>query len=119
MSDVSSRCGISGLSFDSTLLSLLLFFCLLPLLFLSCLVSASLTKNVEEFSGKESGEWGQYAGGKKRKKKEKKDRTERAKGMGTEKRDSKVQSNDSPEIQDIGETSDIPGLPLEQVGWKI
>ena len=26
--------------------------------------------------------------------------------------DSKVESNDSPEIQDRGETSDIPGLPL-------
>ena len=37
MSDVSLLSGISGLSFDSTLLSSLLIFCVLPLLFLSCL----------------------------------------------------------------------------------
>ena len=37
MSDVSPLSGISGLSFDSTLLSLLLFFCLVLLPFLSYL----------------------------------------------------------------------------------
>ena len=37
MSDVSPLPGISGLSFDSTLLSSLLFFCLVLLLFLSYL----------------------------------------------------------------------------------
>ena len=42
MSDVSPLSGISGLSFDSTLLSSVLFFCLLPLLVLSCLFSAYL-----------------------------------------------------------------------------
>ena len=36
MSDVSPPSGVSGLSFNSTLLSSLLFFCLIPLLFLSC-----------------------------------------------------------------------------------
>ena len=36
MSDVSPLSGISGLSFDPTLLSPLVFFCLLPFLFLSC-----------------------------------------------------------------------------------
>ena len=30
--------------------------------------------------------------------------------------DSKVESNDSPEIPDRGETSDIPGLPSEGGG---
>ena len=35
MSDVSPQSGISGLSFDSTLLSTILFFCLILLLFLS------------------------------------------------------------------------------------
>ena len=40
MSDVSPLSGISGLSFDSTLLSSLLFFCLVLLLFLSYLFSA-------------------------------------------------------------------------------
>ena len=29
--------------------------------------------------------------------------------------DSKVESNDSPQIPDRGETSDIPGLPSEDV----
>ena len=44
MSDVSPLSGISGLSFDSTLLSPLLFFCLVLLLFLSivfCLLALS------------------------------------------------------------------------------
>ena len=42
MSDVSPVSGISGLSFDSSLLSRLLFFRLLPLLFLSCLFFSCL-----------------------------------------------------------------------------
>ena len=40
------------------------------------------------------------------------DKTERVTGLGRRTRgDSKVESNDSPEIPDRGETSDIPGLP--------
>ena len=31
--------------------------------------------------------------------------------------DSKVESNDSPEIPDRGETSDIPGLPSGEPTW--
>ena len=40
-----------------------------------------------------------------------KDKTERVTGLGRRSRDSKVESNDSPEIPDRGETPDIPGLP--------
>ena len=40
-----------------------------------------------------------------------KDKTERVTGLGRRSRDSKVESNDSPEIPQRGETSDIPGLP--------
>ena len=40
MSDVSPLSGISGLSFDSTLLSPILFFCFFRFLFLSCLFTA-------------------------------------------------------------------------------
>ena len=43
----------------------------------------------------------------------KKDQTERVTGLGRRTRDSKVESNDSPEISDRGETSDIPGLIQE------
>ena len=40
------------------------------------------------------------------------DKTERVTGLGRRTRgDSKVESNDSPEIPDRGETSDIPSLP--------
>ena len=39
-------------------------------------------------------------------------KTERVTGLGRRTRgDKKVESNDSPEIPDRGETSDIPGLP--------
>ena len=63
----------------------------------------------EYFLGGKSQENGQ--GGRKEKKK-KTDKTERAMGVGRRTRgDSKVESNDSPEIPDKGETSDIPGLP--------
>ena len=60
-----------------------------------------LTKNIEEFSGKSSGEWTS------RQKEE--DKTERVKELGRR----KVESNDSPEIPDRGEISDIPSLPSE------
>ena len=41
-----------------------------------------------------------------------KDMTERSTGLRRRTRgDSRVASNDSPEIPDKGETSDIPGLP--------
>ena len=54
-----------------------------------------LTKNIEEFSRKSLEE-----------------RASRQKKIRQNKTgDSKVESNDSPEIPDRGETSDIPGLP--------
>ena len=49
MSDVSPWCGISGLSFDSTLRSGRLFFCLLPLLFLSNFFSFCLLAHSPAF----------------------------------------------------------------------
>ena len=58
-------------------------------------------KNIEEFSGKRSGE----QAGKQKKIRKKSNRTRQNKTG-----DSKVESNDSPEIPDSGETSDIPGL---------
>ena len=65
-----------------------------------------LTKNIEEFSGKSSGEWTS------RQKKDKTGRVIRLRTRQKNKRgDSKVESNDSPEIPDREETSDIPGLP--------
>ena len=61
------------------------------------------TKNIEEFSGKSSEE---------RARRQKKAQTERVTGLGRRMRgDSKVGLNDSPEIPDRAETSDIPGLP--------
>ena len=39
------------------------------------------------------------------------DKTERVTGLGKRTTDSKVESNDSSEIPDREETSDIPGLP--------
>ena len=64
-----------------------------------------LTKNIEEFSGKSSGEWTS---------RQKKDKTERITGLGRKTGEEivKVESNDSPEIPDQGETSDIRSLPL-------
>ena len=61
-------------------------------------------KNIEEFSGKRSGE----QAGKQKKIRKKSNRTRQRNKTG----DSKVESNDSPEIPDSGETSHIPGLPL-------
>ena len=49
MSDVSPLSGISGLSFDSTFLSPLLFFCLVLLLFLSYLFFCLLVHSPELF----------------------------------------------------------------------
>ena len=43
---------------------------------------------------------------------EKKDRKSNRTKQKNKRGDSKVESNDSPEIPDSGETSDIPGLPL-------
>ena len=56
-----------------------------------------LMKNMEELSGKKSGEWTS---------RQKKDKTERATGLSgmNKKGDSKVESNDSPEIPDRGQT---------------
>ena len=61
-----------------------------------------LTKNVKEFSKKTLGEWAS-----RQKKYRKSNRTWQKNKRG----DSKVEPNDSPEIPDRGETSDIPGLP--------
>ena len=42
-----------------------------------------------------------------------KDKAERVTGLGRKTRDTKVEPNDSPEIPDRGEMSDIPSLPSE------
>ena len=72
-----------------------------------------LTKNIEEFSGKSLEE---RASRKKMIKDRKGNRTRQKNKRG----DSKVESNDSPEIPDRGETSDIPGLPSggARTQWK-
>ena len=57
-----------------------------------------LMKNIETFSGKSLEE---------KTSRQKKNQTKQKNKRG----DSKVESNDSPEIPDRGETSDIPGLP--------
>ena len=58
---------------------------------------------MEEFSGKSSGEWAS---------RKKNDKTERVAGLGRRTREEiYVESNDSPEIPDRGETSGIQGLP--------
>ena len=62
-------------------------------------------KNIEEFSGKSLEEMTSAAGRKRSGRKGKRTRQKNKRG------DSKVESNDSPEIPDRGETSDIPGLP--------
>ena len=69
-----------------------------------------LTKNIEEFSGKMSGQQAsrQKKKGRKKKKKDGKNNRIRQKNK---RGDSKLKSNDSPEIPDWGETSHIPGLP--------
>ena len=60
-------------------------------------------KNVEEFSEKKFRGTDQQA--------EKKIRENNRTTKKNKRRDSKAESNDSPEIPDRGETSDIPGLP--------
>ena len=60
-----------------------------------------LTKSIEEFSGKSSEEW---VSRQKKRYDRKNNRTRQKNKRG----DSKVDSNDSPEIPDNGETSDIP-----------
>ena len=47
---------------------------------------------------------------------QKNDKTERARGLGRKTRDRKGESNDSPEIPDRSEISDIPGLPSGYIG---
>ena len=51
--------------------------------------------------------------------KKEEDKTERLTGLGrkTKTGDSKVESNDSPEIPDRGKTPDIPGLPSGAGQW--
>ena len=63
-----------------------------------------LTKNIEEFSGEKVKRMGQQA----EKRKDRKGNSTRQKNK---RLDSKEESNDSPEIPDRWETSDIPGLP--------
>ena len=63
-----------------------------------------LAKNIEEFSGKSSRE-----GPAGRKTVRHSNRTRQKNKRG----ESKVESNDSPEIPDRGETSDISGIPSE------
>ena len=64
----------------------------------------SLTKHIDEFSGKRLGEWTS------RQKKRQYRKSNRIRQK-NKRADSKVESNDSPENPDEGETSDIPGLP--------
>ena len=64
-----------------------------------------LTKNIEELSGKKSGEWTI---------RQKKKKTERATGLGRRTREEIAKWNQmiALRFQTGGETSDIPGLPL-------
>ena len=65
---------------------------------------------MEEFSGKSSGKWVS---------RQKKDKTKSNRTRQKNKRgDSKVESNDNPEIPDSGETLDIPGLPSVDGGRR-
>ena len=65
-----------------------------------------LTKNIEDFFWEKFWRTGQRA--EKKKGSDRKSNRTRQKNV---RGDSKVESNDSPEIPDRGETSDIPGLP--------
>ena len=67
-------------------------------------------KNIEEFSGKSLEERASM-----QKRLDRKGNRIKQKNM---RGDSKVESNDSPEIPDRGETSDIPGLPSGACLWK-
>ena len=66
---------------------------------------------MEEYSGKSSGEWIS----RQKKNNTKSNRTSQKNKRG----DCEVESNDSPEIPDRGETSDILGLPSGAEGEKI
>ena len=70
-----------------------------------------LTKNIEEFSGKSSGEWTS------RQKKKRLDRKSNRIRQRNTSGDGKVETNASPEILDRGETPDTPGLPSGVGGW--
>ena len=63
-----------------------------------------LTKNIEEFSRKSSAEWAS----RQIKRYDRKNRRTRQKNK---RGGSKVESNDSPEIPDRGETSNVSGIP--------
>ena len=69
-----------------------------------------LTENIEEFL--EKVQKNGPAGRKRSDRKSKRTRQKNKRG------DSKVESNDSPEIPDRGETSDIPGLPSGAIMTK-
>ena len=64
-------------------------------------------KSIEKLSGKKGLEKGPVG----RRKKRRRDRKSNGSRQKNKKRDSKVGSNDSPEIPDSGKTSDIPGVP--------
>ena len=63
-----------------------------------------LEKNIEEFPGRTSGKWSSTQEKKKKSDKEGTRIRQKIKRV-----DSKVESNDSPEIPDRGEIPDIPG----------
>ena len=48
-------------------------------------------------------------------------KAERVTGLGRKKqeKDSKMESNDSPENPDRGETSDVPGFPSGSIRWSL
>ena len=64
-----------------------------------------LTKNIEDFPEKKFRRMEQQAENKMT------DKLSNRSRQKNKRKDSKVESNDSPEIPDRGETSDIPGLP--------
>ena len=63
-----------------------------------------LTKNIEVFSGKSSGEWTS-------RQKKRYDKNSNRTRQKNKRGDSKVESNDSPGIPDREEILDIPGVP--------
>ena len=74
--------------------------------------SLSLTNNIQEFSRKKSWENRPVCRRTPPQKKKNQDRKSSRRRQKNKRGDSKVESNDSPEIPDRGETSDIPGLPF-------
>ena len=79
-------------------------------------------QNIEDFSGKKTGEWAIRALGRRKKKRKKKKEREDQKSNGSRQNiktgESKLESVDSPEIPDRMETSDIPGLPFGSGKWQ-